>query len=301
MPTLTRLPAEFIGHRIVVKPFFDDGVSLALFTDTGGSMLIKPNVLHKATKIISKSTEESFLTSDEDREELQQAFFPAFNAEAWIPGIDGNPGLWFIVYDDTHGLLKEVDGMIGQQWFADRVWTIDYLKEEFHLGCTRDDLSNGQSCPLDFKTDEEGKRLVSFPRIQAKVDGETIDFLFDTGATVVLSDKVYNLIGDGGPQTRGTSFITASVFERWKCNHPDWLTCDDADELLNESMIQVSEVEIAGYKVGPVWFTRRADTNFHDYMSSFMDKKIEGAIGGSLFQYFSIVVDYSNAVAYFCR
>lgn len=301
MLTLTRLPAEFIGHRIFVNPLFDDGASLALFTDTGGSMLIKPNVLHKATKIISKSTEESFLTSDEDRGEFQQAFFPAFNAEAWIPGIDGSPGLWFIVFEDTHGRLKDVDGMIGQQWFADRVWTIDYLNQEFHLGCTRDDFSNGQSCPLAFMTDEKGKRLVSFPRIQATVDGETIDFLFDTGATVFLSDKVYNIIGDGGPQIRGTSFITASVFERWKRNHPDWLTYDDADELLNESMIQVPEVEIAGYKVGPVWFTRRADTSFHDYMSSFMDRKIDGAIGGSLFQYFSIVVDYPNAVAYFCR
>lgn len=300
MTELKRLPARFIGDQIFLEPKFADGSSLTLFTDTGGGMLIKPNMLHKASEVINKTTQESFLTSDGDPVELQQAFFPEFSAEGWIPGINGLPGLSFFVFEDTTGLMKDVDGMIGQQWFADRIWTMDYLQNEFYFGCTIDNLSGSHSCPLAFMENEEGERIVSFPRIQATVDGKIIDFLFDTGATVFLSDDVHNAIEDNGPKTRGTCFVTSSLFDEWKRNHPDWLTFENADELLNESMIRVPEVDIAEYKVGPVWFTRRADTNFHDYMSSFMDKKIDGAIGGSLFRYFSIVVDYPNAVAYFC-
>ena len=44
--------------------------------------------------------------------------------------------------------------------------------------------------------------------------------------------------------------------------------------------IEVSRIVVGGYTVGPVWFTRRADKNFHEYMSQWMDKRIEGALGG---------------------
>ena len=56
---------------------------------------------------------------------------------------------------------------------------------------------------------------------------------------------------------------------------------------------------MAGIEAGPVWFTRRPDRNFHEYMSSMMDRKVEGALGRSLFQYFAITVDYPRAVAHF--
>ena len=56
-------------------------------------------------------------------------------------------------------------------------------------------------------------------------------------------------------------------------------------------MIQVPVVYIAGYDVGPVWFTRRADANFHSYLSQWMERRVEGALGGSLLQYFSMVVE----------
>lgn len=48
-----------------------------------------------------------------------------------------------------------------------------------------------------------------------------------------------------------------------------------------------------------MWFTRRADQNFHRYMSQFMDKQIEGALGGSALHYFRVTVDYPRAVAIF--
>jgi hypothetical protein len=64
-------------------------------------------------------------------------------------------------------------------------------------------------------------------------------------------------------------------------------------------MIEVPEVIIAGYKVGPVWFTHRENRNFHDFMSSFMDARVDGALGGNAFRHFIMTVDYPGAAAYF--
>jgi len=58
-------------------------------------------------------------------------------------------------------------------------------------------------------------------------------------------------------------------------------------------------VEIAGSRIGPVWFTHRPDAAFHDMMSSMMDARVEGAIGGNVFRHFVMTVDYPGAAAYF--
>ena len=72
-----------------------------------------------------------------------------------------------------------------------------------------------------------------------------------------------------------------------------------ADEYQTEPMIRVPSVKVGGWEVGPVWFTRRADKNFHEFMSRFMDQTIEGALGGNALRSFRLTVDYPGAVAYF--
>ena len=52
-------------------------------------------------------------------------------------------------------------------------------------------------------------------------------------------------------------------------------------------MIEVPEIVVGGYKVGPVWFTVQPDIGFQAVMKSLMDKPIVGALGGigaALFQ-----------------
>ena len=144
-----------------------------------------------------------------------------------------------------------------------------------------------------------GKRTLSFPRIKMKVDGEEIDVLFDTGATTFLTDKALKELNDGRNATRATSFITKVMFEKWRKKHPKWRVIEKAESTTGEAMIRVPKIKIAGYKIGPVWFTRRANNNFHKFMSKFMDKKIEGAIGGNALHHFRITVDYPKALAVF--
>jgi hypothetical protein len=63
-------------------------------------------------------------------------------------------------------------------------------------------------------------------------------------------------------------------------------------------MIEVPRVTVAGFTVGPVWFARRPDSNFAEWMSSMTDKPIVGAFGGSGLQYFRLVLDYPRSTAW---
>jgi hypothetical protein len=67
------------------------------------------------------------------------------------------------------------------------------------------------------------------------------------------------------------------------------------------SMILVPVVSVTGFSVGPVWFTERPDTNFRKFMSQWMDRRVEGAVGGNVFRFFRLTVDYPAALAYFAR
>ncbi|HEY9066315.1 MAG TPA: hypothetical protein VIO33_15120, partial [Burkholderiaceae bacterium] len=64
-------------------------------------------------------------------------------------------------------------------------------------------------------------------------------------------------------------------------------------------MIEVPRITVGGQTVGPVWFTQRSDANFREWMSQWMDKPIDGALGGSALKYFRVIVDYPGSAAYF--
>lgn len=138
---------------------------------------------------------------------------------------------------------------------------------------------------------------MAFPSIDIEVQGKIIPVLFDTGASAWPSDAAKPILGLDGTRV-ATSFIVASIFDEWRQKNSDWLVIENACTFSNEPMIRVPKLKIGDVIIGPVWFTRREDSNFHNYMSSMMDRKIEGAIGGSTLKYTRVVIDYPNEVAY---
>jgi hypothetical protein len=198
-------------------------------------------------------------------------------------------------------LARGWSGMLGQEWFSGRVWTFDYPAHRLLLHTGPAPVGDpSHTISLGFKA-AGGERQLDFPRIRVEIDGDTLDLLFDTGATAMLPPAALAAIADGGPALRATSFITTTTFDRWRTRHPDWRVIPDADQLRGMAMIEVPRISVAGYAVGPVWFTQRPDRNFHEYMSQFMDRRIEGALGGSALQYFRVTVDYPRATALFER
>ncbi|MBN1206271.1 MAG: hypothetical protein JXB05_15245 [Myxococcaceae bacterium] len=297
------LPTHFVEDRFYVVPVTSDGQKLELFTDTGGGLFITEG----AAERLKLATEE-VSTPESPTGKAAMARLPAFRPGEGIPSVELGDGRVPVAPAAMTRQLQAMglvsDGMLGQAWFAMRVWTFDYPGGKLWWRARGDvpAVDERHRVPLGFRKSAMGARETHFPRIQLQVDGETLDLLFDTGATVSLTDKALQALGDGRPVARATSFITRSTFERWRQRHPDWRVIENADKVLPDSaLIEVPAVELAGHTVGPVWFTTRPDKNFHQFMSQFMDQRVEGALGGSALRFFRVTVDYPNEVALFER
>jgi hypothetical protein len=293
------LPAEFVGDRIYVDPRTTSGDDLRLYTDTGGAMLLFASAVERLGLPVD--------TCSIDGDDIKVVSLPSFDRGASIPDIDRSAdvrdvalrGRLIVMADGGH--FTDADGLLGQAWFAGRVWTFDYPGERLLL----DEASRppgDHTVPLGFPRESDGRPAGHFPTIEATIDGEAFAFLFDTGATLHLTDDAMRALDDGRPKQRATCFIVGSVFDRWRKKHPKWRVLERADQNVSrEPAIEVPSVDIAGHSVGPVWFTRRPDTNFHDWMSQWLDRRVDGALGGSLFRYFVVTADYPNATATFER
>lgn len=293
-----RLPAQFVHDRIILEVLAPDGRPLRFYTDTGGG----PSSISSDAAIAMGMAETDRVSADGG--EYRVTNFPDWLERAGIPR--PTPDRWpagrLILLDSARFASVAWEGSLGARWFAERVWAIDYPKQTFHLLPAGSELGKeGKRAELGFRIGEAGKPMVDFPRITIEVDGESFDMLLDTGATAQLT-AASGAVHDVPEGTEvAASYITRSVFERWAANHPDWKVTEDADMAYGKTypMIEVPRVTIAGLEAGPVWFYQRPDPNFRQWMSSMMDRPIEGAIGGSALKYFRVVLDYPASAAYF--
>lgn len=289
------LPARFEDGRILVAPITQSGHEIVFYTDTGGGFFnLDPAVAKRLSLPVT--------TTEIEGHTVKLATLGALRPGAAIPLIASLDGR-LVVAPEGRGQFV-ADGRLGASWFRDRTWTFDYLAKKLWWRAAGDIPPHdpAHEVTLGFQVRENGQRTSHFARIPIRVDGHVHDMLFDTGAMVNLSDSALAALADGRPATRATSFIIKSVFDRWHKDHPDWRVIEQADQnAKGEPMIEVPAIEVAGFSVGPVWFTRRADDNFHKWMSQWMDKPIDGALGGSALHYFRVTVDYPSAIAVFER
>lgn len=305
------MPVKLVGDRFYVEPMTEDGQSVVLFTATGGGTVLSRSAAARLGISVSP-IELEHQEQDADGEgaprTIEVALLPSFVWDAWIPKPTELDGRIPIVEDAAVGSFDPpCDGLLGQNWFKDRVWTFDYADKQL-LFRADGDLPKHEAVHrafLGFPKSPDGRRATNFPRVEVQVEGEKIDLVLDTGATVKLSSAALATVDEGtqkGPASRGASFITTTTFEKWRQAHPDWRVVENADSSAdNEAMIEIPWVEIAGHRVGPVWFARRADKIFHTEMSQWTDKRVDGALGGSALKYFRLTIDYPRAMAVFDR
>jgi hypothetical protein len=194
------------------------------------------------------------------------------------------------------------DGQIVPAYFMGGVWTFDYPKQQVVLhGKGWSPSNDAHRTPLGFKP-LPGGLFAGWPRILIRVDGESLSMLLDTGATSKPTPQA--LKEDPMSTTDGVgvgSYIDASTLARWRTKHPDWKVIEQGDALIPaySRMIRVPELDIAGWKVGPVWFIERPDRAFHSMMASLMDKPPEGAVGANVFEHFRMTIDYEHRNGWF--
>jgi hypothetical protein len=291
------IPTRYIEDRFYAVPVTQDNVTMLLFTDSAGSVTIYNDVVDKLGL-----KAEVLKGASDNGGDLTLAPLPAFKAEASVPTPLGSrhEGRLFVIPRRDTAVLKR-DGMLGQQWFAGRVWTFDYPAKALLWRAAGDIPKHDKKheVPLFFRLNNSGQRSNNFARIAIEVDGETIDFVLDTGATNVLSEDALKLINDGHAAERATSFLVRSVYDSWHTKHPEWRVLENIKSLTGATMIEVPTVSIGGYKVGPVWFTVQPDIGFQSVMGSLTDKRVSGALGGSALHYFRMTVDWPGALAVF--
>lgn len=292
------LPVRYAAARYFLAPVTTAGDTVVFYTDTGGGAnMIWPRTVDRL------GLEPDWTKAGKDS--VRTVPFPTFRAEASIPApaVRSFVGRRVLLVYDPPGKFVSADGFLGRLWFAERVWEFDYPGRSLSLLETYRPSSDGEAhrIPLGFQTDTAGERTTHFPRIAVEIAGDSLDLLFDTGATVTLTDSALRVVDDGRAAERGASFITRSVYEQWRERHPDWRSIEGADQHFDAPLIEVPRMSIAGHSVGPVWFTVRPDPNFRQTMSKWMDREIDGALGGSGLRFFRVIVDYPNATALFIQ
>lgn len=287
------------GHFFAV-PETRDGQRLKLLVDTGGGGNAGMYWLSKAV------AERLHLAAIECRigdDHVQVAHLPDYQPQRGLPPpVDGPCGAALLVLPMDG---KTMEGQLGGTYLSGRIWTFDYPAQRMTL-----ERSSWRPAPdthetrLGFQHNDAGKQTTGFPRITIMVDGEPLDMLVDTGATASPTPSAARL--SGTPTVRGqgvASYITTRKLDAWHSKHPDWRVLEHADTLVPnpaaQRIIEVPQVQIAGWSVGPVWFTERPDKAFHQYMAQMMDKPTEGAVGGNVFRHFAMTIDYPRETAYF--
>lgn len=295
------LPTVYEAGHFYAVPRTADGKTLRLLIDTGGGggigmyWITRPAADRLGLKVrICKA----------EGEEITVAPVPTFVADRQVPGPvpSRSPcGQVLTVNGDSY---QDGDGQLGAGYLPGRVWTFDYPgRRVVAEGSTWQPHAEAHRTPLGFLR-EKGVPVSGFPRITVQVEGEAIDLLFDTGATSHPTALGKAATGDSTVRGQGvTSYITHSQFERWRTAHPGWRVVDKGDDLLGPEhpirIIEVPKLTVAGWTVGPVWFTERPDGSFHNFMAQWMDKRPEGALGANVFRHFVVTVDYPRSTAWF--
>ncbi len=288
-----RLPAEFEHDRIHLVVRAPDGSTFTAYVDSGGSMnMISPAVAQRLTLAAAGKIEEDDFKAD-------LVAFPAFLPAAGVPAPLDDPLF--------HGHLvlgpapvADSDLFLGGPWLEGRVWLLDYARHELLIDPQWRPSARDHALPLGFKTDDAGLRRVSMPRITVTIAGEPLDMLLDTGAMAKLAADSASALHVAPGTVVGAGFIMRSVFERWHATHPEWRVTDKGESVQGHQipMIEVPQVTVAGFTVGPVWFVQRTDVNFTEGLSQMMDKPVVGAFGPSGLRWFHLALDYPNATAW---
>jgi hypothetical protein len=274
-----KLPCFFKNNLIYISAKLSNNDSLTFYTDTGGKNFLYTSGLKKLR--IKNTTENLWESSN------LKTIFTVNNISL--------PKRAEIYSIKEKGVIE--DGMLGRDWFADRIWRINY-KRNFLSEITN--IPHNEFEPISslcFLKDNAKQVINHLPRIEIVIKNDTLSLLFDTGAQVLLSDDAQEQMKD--QSLTAISFISSSIFNRWKALNPEWEVIKKGDKQYKADMIRVPEIKIGGKIIGPVWFVKREEQNFQVMSRLFMDKQIVGAIGGNALSLLGdIVVDYQKEKLY---
>lgn len=300
------LPALLIEGRFFLKMPTVTNDTLLGFCDTGGgytaiyhSTLQKVNLQSKITQVLIKGEKLNFIFA---KDLIDSTIIPYPSIATYYKSDIHAP---FFEIPDTTGRVdlftktNPHDVFLGQFFFINKSWTFDYKSGRIYLNTPISaDAADVNIQSIGFKKDNQGNKRFGHPSMKIVVDGQMIDVLFDTGATLLLSESSQAAF-DSKKATAG-SFIAKSIFDIWHAQHPEWRIIEKG-EATGADLIEVPQVSVGNLTAGPVWFAKRPDEAWSRGMIGSMDKVVKGAIGGSFLQYFKVSIDYNSELIKFMK
>lgn len=307
------IPTKFIrGERFYIRVPLKNGDTLNAFGDTGGglSMILPSTLKSKKLESISKTgilkgimPMNYILFKDLTDNHSFPAPTPLQSVVIRHPFSRVNEPYLIIPPNDEEisfmeKSMPEMEAFLGQDYFMNSSWTIDYPNKQILVNTPLSESTVNQTNVqrIGLKKNSKNKSIYGHASMKIEVDGESIDVLFDTGATIVLSEngkKELNI----DLKTIGASFIATSIFKKWREKHPNWKYYPKAD--MSKDIIEVPKIKISDIEVGPVLFSQRPDENWSKGMIHSMDKVVKGAIGGSALKYLKVTIDYNSELIKF--
>lgn len=294
------MPTVFDGGHFYATPTLSNGQQLKLLVDTGGAGGAGWYVLYQST-----ATRLGLVTGTcRVEQDVRTVKSIAFRAGHGLAATNDTPCHAPALIIDTPS--DGEDGQLGAGYLPGHVWTFDYPGQKLWLeGTGWKPGAGAHRVDLGFPR-EEGKPVAGFARITLTIDGAPLDMLLDTGATAHPTDAgMASVDSVNSHGINAATYITTSTLDQWRRKHPQWRVIEAGENLESGHyvgrLIQVPEVTIAGWTLGPVWFTERPDGAFGlpGGMSKYMDKPVLGAVGGNVFRHFRMTIDYPNATAWF--
>jgi len=291
-----RIPTTYEAGHFFVHLHTQDGRSLRLVVDSGGAGGSGLYVLEP--KAVKRLQLPEIRCSSFDSETPLYAL----PADRWkgIPDAPGTPCGATALAARTG--LGQGDGNLGAGYLPAFTWTFDYPARALWLESPDWRAPAGmRGLPMFFPRNARGQRAAGLPRIQLDIAGQTLSFLLDTGATAKPTAE--GLTASGIETFNGfgvTSYITTSILERWHREHPEWRMVNNGDALMGSRIIELPALDVAGWRIGPVWFTERPDGAFDETsgISQYMDAEVVGAIGANVWQRFTMTLDYPHATVW---
>jgi hypothetical protein len=301
----TSLPSALIDGRFFLKIPTKNGDTLLGFCDTGGGYTAIYKAAIKKLGIESKikeividtdtvkyiSANEIYVSQDIPYPQIGNYYKSSIQLPFFEVPQDTKENIFFSKY-------VFLDAFLGQFFFIQNAWTFDYKIGQMSINTPLSKDKNNENIQvIGFKKDKYGNKRFGHPSMKLEIDGKIIDFLFDTGATFLLSNDGRTKLGVNSKSIAG-SFIAKSLFDKWHEKYPQWRVIEKG-EVTGADLIEVPLVKVGDLTAGPVWFAKRPDEAWSKGMIGSMDKVVKGAIGGSFLQYFKVIIDYNNELIKF--
>jgi len=299
------VPATYEAGHFYATPTLANGHVLRLLVDTGGGGSGGWFVMFKAGVTRAALTSRPCTVDDESLEVVTTL---DYREGQGLPTRSATPCHAPAVITSEEP-ADSMDGLLGSGYLPGQIWTFDYPAQKLWREASDwRSSADMHRATLGMLRNSKGTPQSGFARISVQVDGKPLDLLLDTGATAHPTEA--GKIAGTEVTASGfgvTSYITTSQLERWHGQHPAWRVVNDGDDLGSRGpgkgarLIEVPHLVVAGWDVGPVWFTERPDANFTARPGNWlnmMDGPVAGALGANVYRHFRMTIDYPHGAAY---